>query len=1549
MKATLSHDQAKSTSGSPPEKAAPEKAPDSPDVNPVWHRLATYTASRARSAGQPDPPPVRRSSATTPVVRRLCAECEDEMATETPRVQTKLTVGAPDDEYEREADAVAERVMRMPVEDLPIEQEEEEETAPNAFLQRMCAACEETLQCVPLAVGQEDDDRVLSTKPDGDHSTGDVSHTTAKYINGLRGGGSPLPAGALAFFEPRFGADFSRVRVHTGSQAADAARGVNARAFTFGNDIVFGRGEYGPDSSNGRHLLAHELTHTIQQNGSRPKPLKRKRIQRQTGPADAEARPTGATAPVQQIHRASQRGADGLVQRGALEVLESAGAAVREAGESAVETAGEVGEAVVEAGEQIGEAVVETAGEIGEAAVEGVTWLATTAGRAALSAANGLAAQLGGRVTVGRAGLVITIPSVNFCPTMTQTFALPGASKYVPLIAGGFSVGAVSVIGNAGLDFSYKPSLTAVLGPCRLSGVRVELNPITGRYLGTGTISVGAALSQLNLARGGLRGQVDVIVIVPIDGVPIPVKIPVAAIEGGGQLSLRLSGGGTLSSSVSLLYTSGSLSFTANPTLALGGAIDLDLAAFARLEALGVNLCDFVWPLWHWGASVGHQWSLPLALSYGGGGAGLSVGPIDSVPVPFEDAVTGIDRTPPSTDCKIVDQICFLMRALGLLPSQRGVVWTGHPPPAVLTPCNVHPDAPHVEDPLIPSGAKCRGVCGPDCAPNCTAEPDRNRCAEDLGGNRHFICIYKGVQTCGTHEGCRNHDACYDWCAAGGSGSIFDSCHRWCDFGCICDYDLNRCIGWALGMPPFDSEMTFYDESISLMHGPFPGACPEGQVVADRVYQYLALGDPVAIVTALAEAPLEERMHLAADPLAIELLEAAIGSVLWPVARRIIDGAASVAVPSLDEATRFLADQAIQNGDHARALRVVLDGLAARGLINNTLADWSHVGRVDRGEGLTIFRLVEDPITHERRARAPVRVEVYTPAFTDVGWLFSTVQHEYLHVLQVLAGYEAAEFDVSGNQRPEFVARDEVESYLWEIEHAVGSGLINNVAQMRDVGRRLTEEFNAMTRALQAQYRVRYDAARQRVRDVVSGRPHLSIDEARRIVQESSRQIAELLKERPGNESAIDARIEAIRRRRSLAMIEVALVENPAIQVVQPGDPGTYRVPTVDADGRVRYLYGGIQVAWHMGPTSTSAHTLGEALGAGGQMAVAGTAVQGRVHPFPPDIDFDEHIHVVADTVEEAGRLAAGRIISNIRRISGGPVPGRTDLEFRHLLTFPRGGGSGIRMSLGQLLRADATTRLGRAIAQLNGGNMNTFWRGMLADQRFTDITRVVFISAERRDGSELIGLTGSADFNLAFLEDPGSVSATSLGHFAWQMCCDAMRRARAGKWLKAGKRAYNYFSTIGDSEHMAALEPVFRRPETMIEQYATVIDGMQHVLATRDMGVRQPRTRILTVDEARRQVERVANEVENHLPDSGVGSNPAAIARDLRVLSGYLRPRNARGHLMHDDALARDFGREANAIREHIDAGVRGVVEPIVRGIVGPVCPDEAACRRRR
>ncbi|MEK6288295.1 MAG: DUF4157 domain-containing protein [Acidobacteriota bacterium] len=99
-------------------------------------------------------------------------------------------------------------------------------------------------------------------------SAGPVSSVPPIVHEVLRSPGQPLDASTRAFMEPRFGHDFSQVRVHTNAKAAESARAVNALAYTVGSDVVLGAGQYAPATSAGQRLLAHELTHVIQQGGN---------------------------------------------------------------------------------------------------------------------------------------------------------------------------------------------------------------------------------------------------------------------------------------------------------------------------------------------------------------------------------------------------------------------------------------------------------------------------------------------------------------------------------------------------------------------------------------------------------------------------------------------------------------------------------------------------------------------------------------------------------------------------------------------------------------------------------------------------------------------------------------------------------------------------------------------------------------------------------------------------------------------------------------------------------------------------------------------------------------------------------------------------------------------------------------------------------------------------------------------------------------------------------------------------------------------------------
>lgn len=156
-------------------------------------------------------------------------------------LQTKLLVNAPGDPYEHEAERVAETIVDMP--------------GSNAHNTGTCGG-----DC-PTYQAKQHIQRLQANH---------AGHATAPPIveQVLRSPGRPLDAATSGFFAPRFGHDFSRVRIHTDAQAAASAQRINARAYTAGRAIVFGPGQYQPTTHEGRRLLAHELTHVVQQRGA---------------------------------------------------------------------------------------------------------------------------------------------------------------------------------------------------------------------------------------------------------------------------------------------------------------------------------------------------------------------------------------------------------------------------------------------------------------------------------------------------------------------------------------------------------------------------------------------------------------------------------------------------------------------------------------------------------------------------------------------------------------------------------------------------------------------------------------------------------------------------------------------------------------------------------------------------------------------------------------------------------------------------------------------------------------------------------------------------------------------------------------------------------------------------------------------------------------------------------------------------------------------------------------------------------------------------------
>lgn len=236
-------------------------------------------------------------------------------------IQARLDVGQPDDKYEQEADAVADTVVNKNqgidgLQPLSAEEEEvqpqpleasisriqKEEMADEELVQSQCqdcekredltaAALEENEEQLKAVVGEEErelqatkteeepvqmasEEELLQAKSEAvsQGSAGSIE----KPLQESKGLGNPLDPDTKNEMESGFGTDFSQVKIHTDTKAVQMAKEIGAQAFTHGTDIYFNRGKYNPQSKTGKHLLAHELTHTIQQNGGRQKPVQRR-------------------------------------------------------------------------------------------------------------------------------------------------------------------------------------------------------------------------------------------------------------------------------------------------------------------------------------------------------------------------------------------------------------------------------------------------------------------------------------------------------------------------------------------------------------------------------------------------------------------------------------------------------------------------------------------------------------------------------------------------------------------------------------------------------------------------------------------------------------------------------------------------------------------------------------------------------------------------------------------------------------------------------------------------------------------------------------------------------------------------------------------------------------------------------------------------------------------------------------------------------------------------------------------------------------------------
>lgn len=230
-------------------------------------------------------------------------------------VQAKYSVGRPGDQYETEADQVAEKIVHensgentsffSPKNSI---QEKPVADGIRPFIQKQLEEEEEPVQLQPVEeeepIQMQPEAEEEDLMPKAEIQVSDPTKDTENRISNSKGSGNSMSPNIQAQMESGFGTDFSQVKIHNGASAADLNNQLGAQAFTTGNDIFFNSGKYNPETTAGKKLLAHELTHTIQQ-GSSAVSGNLNKIQR--WPWDSEPDETPALTPEQQLEADKRR------------------------------------------------------------------------------------------------------------------------------------------------------------------------------------------------------------------------------------------------------------------------------------------------------------------------------------------------------------------------------------------------------------------------------------------------------------------------------------------------------------------------------------------------------------------------------------------------------------------------------------------------------------------------------------------------------------------------------------------------------------------------------------------------------------------------------------------------------------------------------------------------------------------------------------------------------------------------------------------------------------------------------------------------------------------------------------------------------------------------------------------------------------------------------------------------------------------------------------------------------------------------------------------
>lgn len=817
-------------------------------------------------AGDRVPDPVNATE-TTPGIQRMCPrcrrraregkplncrECEAELQRSEstnpsgPRCIEKghgpgtdeLSMSEPGDQLEREAEAVASAVLEMPdprtqrATLLPdggtraAVQRRLDQTVDAGGLQRMCERCSRRL-AAGMKLNCSECERELQRESASDGSEADSGRTpheagndeaerrkpTRRWLRAARGTGRPLSEPIRQSLEPRFGYDFSNVRVHTGPRATALSRSIDARAFTYGNHVFFGRGEYRPTTRRGRHLLAHELTHTIQQGAAAPLPSPASTKSGRGANENANGRPDwDASIPE------SGRVAGSSTTRTTVSEVQRAAARMGTVGDDDRGPATDRSSRSSERGEEQGwwDRTTETVGEAGTALWEwGESTVEETTQNlvdAALGQAQALAAALGARVYRSNGTIVIVASDVTIpSETNVSEISFPTISGELPFLKGGFTTDSLTLVGTASLATAFAPSVWERLGDAHLDRFRMVIDPLGPSVRSQGMLTVPTTVGLSAELRLGVSGDLRAIITIPGEP-PIPVVLPSVGLTGGLTGSARTSADQEVSFWGSASAGLWNVSLDANQSWRSALDLDVGLAGYGALEIENVDLCRLYWPLWSSGVTATLYQQAGLSLEAGMGGFNIDPDQptIDLTDVDTSELSDEAERNLFEDECPL----CWAFRKLGWLPSQFAPLEKYYMRSPIGGPLEVYR-----WDPGFASGAKCRGACGPDCK---YCDGPQTRVAYGVNGDgQKVVWQYDRFYACPTHAACRQHDACYDWTMGDtsieGPFGIYGPLHRLCDLECICDHSLAQCGGWLQGQGG-DAVMYFAED----VQGPVP-------------------------------------------------------------------------------------------------------------------------------------------------------------------------------------------------------------------------------------------------------------------------------------------------------------------------------------------------------------------------------------------------------------------------------------------------------------------------------------------------------------------------------------------------------------------------------------------------------------------------------------------------------------------------------------------------------------------------------------------------------